>query len=146
MNRQEREQYVIQLWKAGRTVRDIAGLVHMSFRDIGAITSKVKLQADRERGYTVEDTQPKSDESRAFKLFSESKSPVEVVIALDLPAHYVQAKYQEYWECKHMFKLVQIYEEGKNDLHDLDYTIYSKNWEWENRIYVMCSNLSRNIN
>jgi hypothetical protein len=24
MNREEREQYVIQLWKAGRTVRDIA--------------------------------------------------------------------------------------------------------------------------
>ena len=57
----------------------------MSFRDIGAITKKVKLQADRERGYTVEDTQPKSDESRAFKLFSEGKTPVEVVIALDLP-------------------------------------------------------------
>ncbi|MGC1930507.1 MAG: hypothetical protein WA667_16170 [Candidatus Nitrosopolaris sp.] len=33
----------------GRTVREIAGLVHMSFRDIGAITNKVKLQADRGR-------------------------------------------------------------------------------------------------
>jgi hypothetical protein len=55
MNREEREQYVIQLWKAGRTVRDIAGLVHMSFRDIGAITNKVKSQAERERGYTAED-------------------------------------------------------------------------------------------
>ena len=37
----------------------------------------------------------------------------------NLPAHYVQAKYQEYWECKRMFKLVQIYEEAKYDLHDL---------------------------
>ena len=37
----------------------------------------------------------------------------------DFPAHYVQAKYQEYWECKRMFKLVQIYEEAKYDLHDL---------------------------
>jgi hypothetical protein len=56
MNREEREQYVIQLWKVGRTVRDIAGLVHISFRDIGAITNKVKLQAEWERGYTTEDT------------------------------------------------------------------------------------------
>jgi hypothetical protein len=88
----------------------------MSFRDIGAITNKVKLQADRERGYTTEDIQPRSDESRAFKLFSEDKSPIQVVIALDLPAHYVQAKYQEYWECKHMYELVQIYE-ARYDLY-----------------------------
>jgi hypothetical protein len=43
MNREEREQYVIQLYKDGRTIRDIAGLVHMSFSQIGAITNKVKL-------------------------------------------------------------------------------------------------------
>ena len=61
MNREEREEYVIRLYKEGRTIKDIAGLAHMSFRDIGAITNKVKLQADRERGYTAEDTQPKSD-------------------------------------------------------------------------------------
>jgi transposase len=63
MNREERQEYVIQLYKEGKTVRQIAGLVHMSFRDIGAITNKVKLQADRERGYT-NDTEAKSPESR----------------------------------------------------------------------------------
>jgi hypothetical protein len=91
----------------------------LSFRDIGAITNKVKLQAERERGHAVEDTQPKSDESRVFKMFSHGKSITEVVIALDLPNHYVQRKHQEYWECKHMFKLAQIYEEAKYDLQDL---------------------------
>jgi hypothetical protein len=39
MNREEREQYVIKLYKEGRTIRDIAGLVHMSFRDIGALAN-----------------------------------------------------------------------------------------------------------
>jgi hypothetical protein len=62
------------------------------FLDIGAITNKVKLQADREKGCAAEEPQPKSDESRAFKLFSEGKSPVEVVIALDLLAQYVETK------------------------------------------------------
>ena len=33
--------------------------VHMSFRDKGAITNRVKLQAERERGYTAEDSKPK---------------------------------------------------------------------------------------
>ena len=37
MTRAEKEEYVIQLWKAGRIVKQIAELVHMSFRDIGAI-------------------------------------------------------------------------------------------------------------
>ncbi len=53
MNREEREEYVIRLYEEGRTVRQIAELVHMSFRNIGAITNKVKLQAERERGYTT---------------------------------------------------------------------------------------------
>jgi hypothetical protein len=120
MTREEREQYVIQLWKAGRTVRQIAELAHMSPRDIGAITKKVKLQIERERGYAVaEEPQPKTDESRAFKMFSEGKTPVEVVIALDLPAQFVETKYQEYWECKRMFELVQVYEEAKYDLPEL---------------------------
>jgi hypothetical protein len=100
MNREEREEYVAQLYKEGRGVREIAELVRMSFRDIGAIIKKVKLQAERERGYTSEEPQPKSPESKAFQLFSQGKSPVQVVIALDLPAHYVQAKYQEYWYTK----------------------------------------------
>jgi hypothetical protein len=55
MNREEREEYVVQLYKDGRTVRQIAELVHMSFRDIGALTNKAKLQAERERGYTIVD-------------------------------------------------------------------------------------------
>jgi hypothetical protein len=48
------------------------------------------------------DTEPKSKESQAFKLFSEGKTPVEVVVALDLPADQVQAIYREFWELKGM--------------------------------------------
>jgi transposase len=75
LNRQEKEDYVIRLYKEGNSIRQIAQFVHMSFRDIGAITGKVKSQADLERGYTtaedaVEGTQPKSHEAKASKLFS----------------------------------------------------------------------------
>jgi DNA-binding NarL/FixJ family response regulator len=47
MNLEKREEYVIHLYKEGRTIRQIAELVHMSFRDIGAITNKVKLRAEQ---------------------------------------------------------------------------------------------------
>jgi predicted HTH domain antitoxin len=54
LNREEKEDYVIRLYKEGNSIRQIAELLHMSFRDIGTITNKVKLQVDRERGYAVE--------------------------------------------------------------------------------------------
>ena len=125
MNREEKEQYVIQLYKENRSTREIAKLMHMSFRDIGAIIKKVKLEADgereRERGPLEEDDdiKSKSKTTQAIKLFSELNTPVEVAIALDLPADQVLAIYQEYWKLDGMYRLAQIYEEAKYDLHDL---------------------------
>ncbi|MGC2573832.1 MAG: hypothetical protein WA364_20140 [Candidatus Nitrosopolaris sp.] len=119
MNREEREEYVVQLYKENNSIREIARLVHMSFRDIGIIINKAKLQAERERGYVAEDAQPKSPESRAFKLFSEGKSPVEVAIALDEPGDRVRALYREYWELSGRYELAQIYDEARYDVRGL---------------------------
>ena len=89
----------------------------MSFRDIGAIINRLKSEVEREKGYITYvnkeeiDTEPKSKESQTFKLFSEGKTPVEVVIALDLPADEVRAIYQDYWALNDMHKLVEVYEE-----------------------------------
>jgi len=118
MNREEREEHVILLYKEGRTFKDIAKEMHMSFRDIGAIINKAKSQVERERGYT-NDEEPKSPESKAFKLFSEDKSPVEVAIALDQPGDRVRAMYREYWELTGRYELAQIYDEARYDVRDL---------------------------
>jgi hypothetical protein len=116
MNREEREEYVIRLYKEGRTVRQIAELVHMSFRNIGVIINKVK--AEQERGYSTHE-EPKSPEAKAFKFFSEGKSPVEVAIALDEPGDRVRAMYREYWELTDRYKLAQIYDEARYDIRGL---------------------------
>jgi transposase len=119
MNREEREEYVVQLYKENKSTREIARIVHMSFSGIGAVIKKIKLQADRERGYAVEDTQPRSPESQAFKMFSEGKSPVEVAIALDEPGDRVRAIYQEYWELSGRYELAQLYDQAKRYLPSL---------------------------
>jgi transcriptional regulator len=113
MNRTEKEQYVIQLYKENKSTREIAKIMHMSFRNIGAITKKVKLEADRGRDQLEEDEDIKSKSkiTQAIKLFSELNTPVEVAVALDLPADQVQAIYQEYWELDGMCRLAQIYDE-----------------------------------
>jgi len=51
---EEKEKHVIQLYKEGRTVRDIAKQMHMSFGDIGVIIRKVKAEAEREAGHIKE--------------------------------------------------------------------------------------------
>src|SRR5215467_14155507 len=73
MNREEKQEYVIQLYKENRSTREIAKLTHMSFRDIGTITKK--LEAHGERGPLEEDDDIKSKSkiTQAFKLFSEFK-------------------------------------------------------------------------
>jgi uncharacterized coiled-coil protein SlyX len=121
MNRTEKEQYVIQLYKENKSTREIAKLTHMSFRDIGIITKKAKLGAEGERGPLQEDDdiKSKSKTTQAIKLFSELKTPVEVAIALDLPVDQVRAIYRDYWELEGMHGLVMIYEEAKYDIYDL---------------------------
>jgi hypothetical protein len=121
MSREEKEECVIRLYKENKSTREIAKLVHMSFSGIAAITKKVKLETDRERGQLEEDDDMKSKSkfAQAMKLFSELESPVEVAIALDLPANQVRAIYQEYWELEGMYGLAQIYDDAKYDLDDL---------------------------
>ncbi|MGB8937847.1 MAG: hypothetical protein WCC17_22380 [Candidatus Nitrosopolaris sp.] len=66
-----------KLMHDNRSTREIAKLMHMSFRDIGAIIKKVKLEADGERGPLEEDDdiKSKSKTTQAIKLFSELKTP-----------------------------------------------------------------------
>ena len=120
MTRAEKEEFVIRLYKENKSIREIAKLMHMSFRDIGQILNKLKEEKRRQEGDLderddVNDTS-KSKVTQAIKLFSEGKTPIDVAIALDLPADEVRAIYREYWELKGMYRLAQIYEEAKYDL------------------------------
>jgi hypothetical protein len=54
MTRAEKEEYVIELYKQNRTVREIAKLMHMSFGEIGKILKKFKKDEERARGHTDE--------------------------------------------------------------------------------------------
>ena len=115
MSREEKKEYVIRLYKENRSIREIAKLMHMSFRDIGKIINKLKKEAERERGRTdeeeIDNIRQKSKESQAFKMFSEGKNLVDVAIALDLPSDQVQAICREFWELNNMHELVEVYEQ-----------------------------------
>lgn len=53
---------------------------------------------------------------KAYKLFSEGKTPVEVSAKLNLPGPQVRQFYIEYWELRQMHQLTTIYQENKNSI------------------------------
>jgi hypothetical protein len=75
----------------------------MSPRDIHAIIKKeiARRQKHKQQELSAE----------AYKLFSESKTPIEVAIILNLPASKVIKLYREYWDLKGLHILNLIYKE-----------------------------------
>ena len=86
LNRQEREKLVLDLYNQGKTIREIAKEVRMSFRDIGVILKKTFPEKAEGLKEQQEELQQLSVSTQAYKLFSEGKRPVEVAIALNLRA------------------------------------------------------------
>lgn len=77
LSREEKEELVRDLYfNKGKTYHEIAKEARVSLRDIKGILNR---GANEE-----EEKQSLSKASRAYKMFSEGKSPVEVAIALDL--------------------------------------------------------------
>src|SRR6266487_3888809 len=114
LNRTEKEQRVVELYQQGKTIREIAQEVHMSFGDIGAIVRKVTRSDDDNNPKEQDSNIPLaalSKDTQAFKLFSEGRKPIEVAIKLDLRANEVDRLYQEFWKLEGLYQLNMAYKE-----------------------------------
>ena len=125
LTRQEREQNVLDLYNQGKTIREIAKELRMSFRDIGAVLKKEEKENERQKRQlenninssgSDNDQRDSSSSTQAYKLFSQAKTPVEVAIEIGLNEKQVTKYYREYWKLKGLHKLTIVYEEIKNDI------------------------------
>src|SRR5215216_2219674 len=114
--REEKERLVLDLYNQGKTIREIAKEVKMSFRDIGVILNKAVEEKAEELKEQHEEIQQLSVSSQAYKLFSEHKTPLEVAIALNLRESEATKYYKEYWKLKQLHNLTMVYEETKGDI------------------------------
>jgi hypothetical protein len=126
LTRQQKEGLVIKLAEEGKSTRVIAEAAHVSLKDIGTII----------RRYTGEEEEPAcqdkclSTNSRAFKLFKEGKSKVDVAIALDIDADQVLRRYEDYLRLLSLDHLTTMYKELGNDgLYFLNYLYNQLKWE-----------------
>ncbi|MGN6631091.1 MAG: hypothetical protein ACTHKP_02470 [Nitrososphaeraceae archaeon] len=125
MTRDQKEQYVLELYQKGKNIREIAQLVRMSFSAIGTIIKVYKQEIERENGQLEDrndgdyDIKSKSKTTQAIKMFSEGKSPTDAVIELDLSPEEVRMIYRQYLETKNMYDFLQVYDQIKNSRYSI---------------------------
>ena len=126
LTRQEREQLVIDLYNKGNTYREISKEARISPRDIGVILNKVmeekktEAKGQQDNNTDTENNQEQEQQpslsTQAYKLFSESKSPLEVYIELNIRESEATKFCNEYWKLKQLHNLNIVYEEIKDDI------------------------------
>jgi transposase len=105
---EERKKCVIDLYyNQGKTMREIAKIERMSIRDISAI---LKEEEDK-RQKNKHQRQEQELSSKAYRLFSEGKTPIEVAIISKLRETEVTKLYRGYWKLRGLDKLNVIYKE-----------------------------------
>ena len=123
LTRQEKERLVIEHYNQGKTYREISKEARISPRDIGVILNKIveeKTEGLKEEQDNIESE--KNQEQRlslftqAYKLFSESKTPLEVSIELNLRESEATKFCREYWKLKQLHNLNVVYEEIKDGI------------------------------
>ncbi len=114
LNKKEKEELVVKLHQENKTIRQIAEMVHMSFKDIGAIIRRIDARADDDNNDS--DLSNKSKATQALHLFKNGKKPIEVAINLDISASEIEDILQEYWVLNQLDELALVYYEIRNDL------------------------------
>mgnify|MGYP003544880955 CR=1 FL=1 len=80
LNKKEKEELVVKLHQENKTIRQIAEIVHMSFKDIGVIIRRIDGQANDDDINLGN----KSKATKALWLFENGKRPIDVAIELDM--------------------------------------------------------------
>jgi hypothetical protein len=117
LSRPEKEKMVLDQYNQGKTYRQIAQAIRISPRDIGLILNKAAGQEkDKGEEANKQNENKNSLSTRAYELFSEGKSPIEVAIALKLRQSETERFYKEYWKLKRLYALNRVHEEVKDDI------------------------------
>lgn len=118
LKKDEKEHLVVKLALEGLTTREIAKAAHISLKDIGIIIRKYNGEEEEYHNNTPTTT------SKAFQLFKDGKSKVDVATSLNLEAEDVVALFEDYLSLVNLDKLTRIYKELDNDIHLFHYLFH----------------------
>ncbi|HEX2409387.1 MAG TPA: helix-turn-helix domain-containing protein [Nitrososphaeraceae archaeon] len=121
LNKFEKEKRVIELHLQGKTIRDIAKEVHMSFRDISKIIKAYdkKMRLETKKGEKKTRTKKPSTSSQLFILFKEGKKIDEAKVLLDIPFRLAIRYWKQYLKSIGMFEAFEFYQDHGYDIPTL---------------------------
>ena len=114
LNKYEKEKRVIELYLAGKTIREIAKELRMSFISISKIIKayerKKELQAKREE--SNQSNQPKKPpiSAQTFKLFRDGEKLTDVAIELEIPARKAVRLWSQFLRLEKMYECYEFYQ------------------------------------
>ena len=111
LTNEQKEAIVIEMLKAKRPIREIAKEAQKSFSDIGEIKRRILGESS-----SYKKKKKLSKIAQALELFSKNKTPIEVVIELDLDPKDVEKIYINYLSLNGLRQLVNIHQELGNYL------------------------------
>jgi transposase-like protein/DNA-binding protein Fis len=123
--KEEEKRRIIDLhFNQGKTIREVCRIMGKSSHDITPVTKEHRIrlarnyaQANGEQDDIVQHEQERVIPNvKAYKLFDEEKSPLEVSSELNLLGPQVQQYYGEYWNLRRMHRLVAIYPEIQDSM------------------------------
>jgi transposase len=120
LNKFEKEKRVIELHLEGKTIRDIAKEVHMSFKDIGRIIKTYEKQQaalkEKSKNDSSHTNKKISKNSQAFKLFREGKKLTDVAIELEIPARKAVKLWSQFLRLERMYESYEFYKDYQYDI------------------------------
>jgi hypothetical protein len=124
ISEEERRRIIDLHFKQGKKIREVCKIMGKSSHDITPVTKEHRIQlaqnyvlANGERSDGIQSEQDRVIPNvKAYKLFDEGTSPLEVVAELNLPGPQVQQYYIEFLNMKRMYKLVTIYQENQDSM------------------------------
>jgi hypothetical protein len=124
VNEEDKRRIIDLYFNQGKTIREVSRIMGKSSHDITPVTKEHRMRlaqnyalANGKQSDVVQLEQDRVISNiKAYKLFDEGKSPLEVASELNLPGPQVQQFYVEYWNLRRMYKLVTIYQEIQNSI------------------------------
>jgi hypothetical protein len=124
ISKEEKRRIIDLHFNQGKTIRELCRIMGKSSHDITPVTKEHRVElaqnyalANGDKDDIIQREQDRIIPNvKAYKLFDEGKSPLEVAAELNLPGPQVQQYYGEYWNLKRMHRLVAIYPEIQDSM------------------------------
>jgi hypothetical protein len=104
LSTKEREKRVLECLAQNKNYREIQALFHISPREISSIVKKEKAKKDKEEEKKLQ----RSLTSKAYKLYTKGKDPLNVVTTLGIEAPEAKKLYMDYLELKGCHHIVEV--------------------------------------